>query len=259
MDGLPTGSEHYINRGCPCKICTSWFDTPCPFTGVTRRKCTCRECGGNDDIKSTLFSHLPPPATQASVGNIHDYLAKVSPEAKLLDVLYGVFGFNTVDTPHMSDTAKRVLAMWRSIANAQADPDFNFTVFENNAYDQLIVVDNIEFHSWCAHHLVPFFGTASIGYIPLKHLVGLSKLPRTVDHFAKRPQVQEGLTQEVGEFLWHHLQPLGIGVIMRAQHTCMSCRGATKPGTETVTSYLRGALRENPTARAEFLQLTRAH
>lgn len=177
-------------------------------------------------------------------------------EDKLRKVLADIFGQQAYGV-HMSDTTRRILTMWREIAKAQEDPEFTFTVFPNiEHYDQLIIVSNIQFSSWCSHHMLPFYGTGTIGYIPIENIVGLSKLARALDHFSRRPQVQERLTQQVGEFLNVRLRPLGVGVVLKAEHTCMSCRGAMKPGAVTTTSYMCGALMDNPTARNEFLALT---
>jgi GTP cyclohydrolase I len=120
----------------------------------------------------------------------------------------------------------------------------------------MVVVRNIPFYSQCEHHLAPFFGTATISYIPQQKIIGLSKLSRMLDIFARRLQVQERLTNQVADALFDNLNPLGVGVLIRARHLCMESRGVCQQGHETVTSALRGAMKEDARARAEFMQLT---
>lgn len=130
------------------------------------------------------------------------------------------------------------------------------TCFQNEEkYDQIISVGGIRFYSMCAHHGLPFMGVAAIGYIPDQKVVGLSKLARVVDHFSRRFQVQERLTQDISKYLSEQLSPLGIGVVMRAEHLCMSMRGIERPGHSTVTSSMLGVFREKSEARAELLSL----
>lgn len=124
-------------------------------------------------------------------------------------------------------------------------------------HDEVIVVRDITFYSICEHHLVPFFGRAHVGYLPEPdgRITGLSKLARLVDGFAKRPQVQERLTGQIADAIEQKLKPRGVAVVLEAQHMCMSMRGIKKPGSETVTSSMRGLFRENPASREEVLQL----
>jgi GTP cyclohydrolase I len=134
---------------------------------------------------------------------------------------------------------------------------FDATTFPNDrGYDELVVVRDIEFHSLCEHHLLPFVGVAHVGYLPGDRIVGISKLARVVDHFARDLQVQERLTKQVADWLDETLAPKGVGVVLEAEHTCMSLRGALKPGTRTVTSALAGLVRDDPRTRQEFLALT---
>jgi GTP cyclohydrolase I len=155
--------------------------------------------------------------------------------------------------PHMRDTPRRVAAMYRELLT---QPEFEFTVFPNEEkLDQLILANRIPFHSLCAHHLAIFTGWASVAYIPLHTIAGLSKLARTVDYFAHRPQTQEHLTHQVGEFLMDKLSPLGVGVILEAEHHCMAVRGIKKDGIVTKTSYMRGVFMSSAPAREEMLRL----
>lgn len=159
----------------------------------------------------------------------------------------------TKDNGHVQDTPKRVAAMYAELLTPE---EFNFTIFDNRKkYDQLVLADGIRFYSLCAHHLLPFFGVASIAYLPGKSYVGLSKLPRTVKYFARRLQVQEDMTQQIGDYIFNKLEPLGVAVIIRGRHLCMEMRGIEAPGTVTTTSYLKGVFRENPIARAELFGL----
>jgi GTP cyclohydrolase I len=125
------------------------------------------------------------------------------------------------------------------------------------AYDEMVVLRAVRFFSLCEHHMLTFSGSAFIGYIPSGRVVGLSKLARLVNCFARRLQVQERLTQEIAEAVMKHLQPRGVGVVLRARHLCMGCRGVEKPEAEMVTSAMLGQMRESGSARAEFLDLCR--
>jgi GTP cyclohydrolase IA len=111
-------------------------------------------------------------------------------------------------------------------------------------------------HSVCEHHLLPFVGVAHVGYLPGNRILGLSKLARVVEHFARRPQVQERLTRQVADWLDDHLHPVGVGVVVEAEHTCMTLRGVRATGSQTITSTLLGSLRDDPRFRQEFLALT---
>jgi GTP cyclohydrolase I len=124
-------------------------------------------------------------------------------------------------------------------------------------HDEIILVRDISFYSICEHHLVPFFGTAHVGYLPAKNgrVTGLSKLARLVDGFAQRPQVQERLTNQIALAIEEKLEPRGVAVVLEAEHLCMSMRGIKKPGSRTVTSSMRGVFRENASSRHEVLQL----
>jgi GTP cyclohydrolase I len=152
----------------------------------------------------------------------------------------------------LKDTPERYAAFLAEFFEKQT---FELTVFPNEGYDEMIVQASIAFYSICEHHLLPFFGYGSIAYIPNKHIVGLSKLPRTLEHFSHRLQTQERLTTQVAEFLSDKLQPKGVGVILSARHLCMEMRGTEKPGTQTTTSCLKGSFKTNSSTRSEFLQI----
>lgn len=156
------------------------------------------------------------------------------------------------------DTERTPLRMARAYAELLTPPEFEMTTFDNtDGYDELVLVHDIPVRSICAHHMLPFVGVAHVGYLPAARILGLSKLARVVDFFAHRAQTQERLTQQVAEHLEHQLAPRGVGVVVEAEHTCMTVRGARALGTRTVTSALLGTLRESPASRAEFLSLAR--
>ncbi|MEA2170696.1 MAG: cyclohydrolase [Solirubrobacteraceae bacterium] len=149
----------------------------------------------------------------------------------------------------------------RRVAKAYAEmltPEpFAVTTFPNaEGYDELVVARQIPFHSLCEHHLIPFVGTAHVAYMPGERIVGLSKLARVVDHFARRLQVQERMTVQIADWIEDSLAPKGVGVVLDAEHFCMTVRGVQKPGARTTTSALRGHVRNDPRTRAEFLALT---
>ncbi len=136
---------------------------------------------------------------------------------------------------------------------------FNFTVFKNESYDEMVIQTNIAFYSMCEHHLLPFFGYGAIAYVPDKHIVGLSKLARTLEHFSRHLQTQERITTQVTEYLQDKLSPKGVGVVLTARHLCMEMRGIQKPGTQTTTSCLKGSFKRNPLTRSEFLQIVQSN
>lgn len=164
------------------------------------------------------------------------------------------------DRPGLRDTPARMMRAWAHWTSGYAqDPAEVLKVFEDGAeeYNELIVVKGIPVYSHCEHHLAPFFGTAAIGYVPHGKIVGLSKLTRLVDCFAKRLQVQERMTSQIANALMTHLQPKAVGVVLRCRHLCMESRGIRSPGEETVTSAMLGELQPNLAMRTEFLALAR--
>lgn len=154
------------------------------------------------------------------------------------------------DTPARAEAALRDLTRGYGV-NV---PDL-FTTFEADGYDEMVVMGGIQFYSLCEHHLLPFYGTAGLAYIPDGRIVGLSKLARLVDAFARRLQVQERLTAQVANALEEHLSPKGVMVVVQAEHLCMAMRGVERPGALTTTSAVRGAMATKPEARAEALAL----
>jgi GTP cyclohydrolase I len=156
-------------------------------------------------------------------------------------------------TPHRFEKALRFLT-----SGYQQDPEklLNGAMF-SVCYDQMVLVKDIEIYSLCEHHMLPFFGKCHVAYIPDKKVVGLSKIPRLVNMFARRLQIQERLTNQIATAIQQNIAPLGVGVVVEARHLCMVMRGVEKQNSQTVTSAMLGAFRENVQTREEFLSLIR--
>jgi GTP cyclohydrolase I len=154
----------------------------------------------------------------------------------------------------LRETPRRVAAAYAELLTPAA---FNLTTFPNEeGYDELVLVRDIPFQSLCMHHLLPFHGVAHVAYLPGERILGLSKLARVVEHFSRDLQLQERLTTQVAGWLQDQLRPKGVGVVLEAEHLCMSLRGVQKPGALTITSALHGLVRDDPRTREEFLTLT---
>lgn len=178
-------------------------------------------------------------------------------EEKVFKDLLRVIGENP-ERGGLIETPARALKAWDFWTQGyKQNPADVLKVFEDGAekYDQMVIVKDMPIYSHCEHHLAPFFGTATIAYIPNGKVVGLSKLKRVANIFARRLQVQERLTQQIADAIEEHLQPLGVGVVIKCRHMCMESRGIETQGAETITSALRGAIRDEPQTRAEFLNL----
>ncbi len=157
---------------------------------------------------------------------------------------------------HTGETPRRVAAAYAELLTPR---EFNVTTFANDeGYDELVLARDIPFHSLCEHHLLPFKGVAHVGYLPGERILGLSKLARVVELFARRLQVQERLTKQVADWLQDALDPKGVGVVIEAEHLCMSLRGVQASGSLTVTSAVHGVLRGDARSRSEFFALTGA-
>jgi GTP cyclohydrolase I len=154
----------------------------------------------------------------------------------------------------LRDTPRRMADAYAELLTPEP---FRPTTFPNEqGYDELVLVRSIPFHSLCMHHMLPFHGVAHIGYLPGRRIVGLSKLARVVELFARDLQVQERLTTQIAGWLQEYLEPKGVGVVLEAEHLCMSLRGVQTFGAKTVTSALNGLVRDDPRTRQEFLALT---
>ncbi len=186
---------------------------------------------------------IPVSDEQATVARMAEHIGAV------LDLLH----LDRHD-PNLHETPERVARMYLEMFHGLtegAEPEI--TMFPNEeGYSSMVMERDIPFYSMCAHHLVPFYGHAHIAYIPNRRIVGLSKMPRILEFYAKRPQIQERLTEQVADFLWSRLDPLGTMVVIEARHLCVEMRGVKKPGALTVTSALRGCFEESK-VREEFL------
>ncbi len=177
--------------------------------------------------------------------------AKIAEGVKLL--LEGIG--EDINREGLKETPERVAKMWEEFEKERA---FDFKLFEEYSnYSEMIIVKDIPFYSICEHHLLPFFGKAHIAYIPNKKICGLSKLVRTVRAMALRPQVQERLTEEIVDLIQKELEPMGVGVVIEAEHLCMSMRGVRSPGHSTITSSLRGNFLSDIRTKEEFFKLIR--
>ena len=160
-------------------------------------------------------------------------------------------------SPHLADTPRRVAASFNEMLTPR---EFDLTTFPNDEhYDELVLARSIPVQSLCEHHMLPFTGVAHVGYLPGERILGLSKLARVVELFARDLQVQERLTVQVANWLQENLAPKGVGVVIEAEHICMSMRGVRASGPRTITSAVHGVLREDARSRQEFFALTRSH
>ena len=158
-------------------------------------------------------------------------------------------------SPHLADTPRRVAESFTEMLTPR---EFDLTTFPNDEnYDELVLARSIPVQSLCEHHMLPFTGVAHVGYLPGERILGLSKLARVVELFARDLQVQERLTVQVANWLQEHLAPKGVGVVIEAEHMCMSLRGVQARGSRTITSSVQGVLREDPASRQEFFMLAR--
>jgi GTP cyclohydrolase IA len=158
----------------------------------------------------------------------------------------------------IKDTPRRVAEMYGEIfAGMEKDPAKDLTVGFELGHREMVVLKDIPFYSMCEHHLLPFFGVAHVGYIPNKEgrIVGISKIARVVETIARRPQVQERMTMDIANTIYTHLKATGVGVVIQAEHMCMIMRGIKKPGSNVITSALRGTFKSNGITRAEFFSL----
>lgn len=189
----------------------------------------------------------PDPATHAPELDLERAARAV---AEMLDALGIDLGAESLRA-----TPARVARMYAELLTPQP---FDVTTFPNEgAYDELVIVRDIPFSSLCEHHLMPFTGVAHVAYLPGDRIVGLSKLARVVSLYARALQVQERMTTQIASWLEEHLSPRGVGVVIEAEHLCMTVRGVQAPGARTITSAVRGLVRADPRTRGEFLALVR--
>ena len=203
---------------------------------------------------STAAFDADLPATRRWRARITHTRPEVDPgaaERAAADLLTAL-GLDLTDE-NVAETPRR---MAQALIEMTSGPEFELTTFPNDeGYDELVVVQDIQLQSVCEHHMLPFVGVAHIGYLPGDRILGLSKFARMVELHARRPQTQERLTKRIADHLQEQLRPRGVGVVIAAEHTCMSLRGARTPGARTTTSALFGRIRDDPRSRAEFLAL----
>ncbi len=176
-------------------------------------------------------------------------------EAAVKELLYAIG--EDPDREGLVETPNRVARMYEEIfSGLEEDPKKHLKIFNEDNNDEMVIVRDIPLYSICEHHLIPFIGKAHIAYIPRNgKVIGLSKLARIVNCFAKRPQLQERLTSQVADFLYENLEPQGVAVVVEAEHLCMTMRGARASGSQTRTSAMRGIMRSDARTRAEALSL----
>ena len=189
-----------------------------------------------------------PPRLSLEKGQDAGLIRAEAAVAELLEAL----GVDTHDED-TRETPRRVARMYQEMLTPKP---FNLTTFENSEnYDELVIARSIPFTSLCQHHMLPFSGHAHVGYAPGERIVGLSKLARIVGYYSRSLQVQERLTKQIADFIQRELRPKGVGVVLEAEHMCMTIRGVQATGSRTVTSSMLGLLRHNPATRHEFLSL----
>jgi GTP cyclohydrolase I len=199
-------------------------------------------------LKASLALRHPSPLRRVEPERAIDPVKAAAAVADLLAAL----GRDTTNS-HLADTPRRVADAFIEMLTPR---DFALTTFANDeGYDELVVVRDIPFHSLCEHHLLPFQGVAHIGYLPGERILGLSKFARVLEFFARDLQVQERLTKQVADWLQSELAPRGVGVVIEAEHLCMSLRGVSVPGSRTTTSAVHGAIRDDQRTRQEFFAL----
>ena len=207
-------------------------------------------------MSRTARSALVSASTVPRLRVAHDeHEMDLARAAEAAGQLLSALGVST-ESESMAETPAR---MARAYAELLSPRSFDLTTFPNDEqYDELVLARAIPVHSVCEHHMLPFVGVAHVGYLPGERILGLSKLARVVELFARRPQVQERLTAQIAGWLQEQLQPAGVGVVIEAEHFCMTLRGVRAGGASTITSALRGRLRDDARSRAEFLALTRS-
>ncbi|GAA4928219.1 GTP cyclohydrolase I [Nonomuraea thailandensis] len=211
-------------------------------------------------MSETVTQPAGDPSSVASLDHQHRRLRVVrgrggvdldAAERAVTDLLIALG--RQAESEHLADTPRRVA---RAYAELLAPREFDLTTFPNEeGYDELVLARDIPVQSLCEHHLLPFQGVAHVGYLPGDRILGLSKLARVVELFARDLQVQERLTKQVAGWLQEHLAPRGVGVVIEAEHLCMSMRGVQARGSRTVTSAMQGLLREDARSRQEFFAL----
>ena len=202
---------------------------------------------------------LPEPTSQGKEQSVISRTVEAKPSRQDAESAVRTLLRWTGDDPSregLLGTPDRVVRAYEEFfAGYDADPSdmLSRTFEETDGYDEMVLLRNVTFESHCEHHMVPIIGVAHVAYIPAHRVVGISKLARVVEAFAKRLQIQERFTMQIANTIEAILQPMGVGVVIEAQHQCMASRGVHKPGVSMVTSCMLGVFRDNPATRAEFL------
>ncbi|MEQ9411087.1 MAG: GTP cyclohydrolase I FolE [Fuerstiella sp.] len=198
------------------------------------------------DPSEILAKGVAPPEAR--------HVDKLRIEAAVREILAAVG--EDPDRDGLRDTPARVARMYAEMfGGLHVEPGRHLHKVFQEQYDEMVLVRDITFHSMCEHHLLPFIGTAHVGYIPRGRVTGLSKLARVVDEVSRRPQVQERMTHTIADLIESELDAKGVIVVLEAEHTCMTIRGVRKPGALTITSAVRGLLKKDPSSRAEAMAL----
>jgi len=214
-----------------------------------------------EEQRATTMPHLPPIQESPRLDPV--WLPTTNDATTPLATVFRQLLLNVDPEPErggIKETPERAAKAWLEWTSGyNLQPEDILKTFEDGAEgcDEMVVVHDIPVYSHCEHHLAPIFGTATIGYLPNKRIVGLSKLNRLVDMYARRLQVQERMTNQIADALMTHLQPRGVGVVIKARHFCMESRGVKHQGCMTTTSSMLGLFRSDSTVRGEFLALTR--
>jgi GTP cyclohydrolase I len=213
----------------------------------------------SDEPEILVAGRLPAIAVAAPAGSQEEQEEKIATLAHHVRGILSTLGLDLAD-PNLAETDIRVAKMYLEMFGGLAEgAEPKVTTFPNQeGYSHMVMEKQIPFYSMCAHHLIPFYGHAHIAYIPRDRILGLSKFARILEFYAKRPQLQERLTEQVVTYLEEKLQPMGAMVVIEARHLCVEMRGVKKPGALTVTSALRGIFHQKP-VREEFLDLLRRH
>ena len=210
------------------------------------------------------MSTTTPPATEVPAGGDHSTPPVTSGVdldriAKAVREILNAIGEDP-DRAGLRDTPSRIARMYEELfSGLHTDPSRHLRKTFEERFDELVLVREISFNSLCEHHLLPFMGTAHVGYLPNGRIAGLSKLARVVEEISRRPQVQERMTHQVADLLAEELDAKGVIVVLEATHTCMTIRGIRKPGSLTVTSAARGLFKRNQSSRAEVMSLINRH
>ncbi len=208
--------------------------------------------GAMEEWPSTFFEKAMNATSNSTVASGKVDLARI--EAAVREILSAVG--EDPDREGLLETPARVARMYAEVfSGLHEDPRIHLQKFFTEKYDEVVLIRDIRFHSFCEHHLLPFSGKAHVGYLPSGKVIGLSKLARVVEGVARRPQVQERMTETIADMLVEELDAKGVAVVVEASHSCMTIRGVRKPESMCATSALKGVFRTNPASRSEILQL----